>query len=195
MRSEARPPAAIALGILVAATLTGCAGSAAGSPSAAASRSSSVASPVAGTAGSPVPSAAPTEPATPTPVPGAQSGPAAPPSDVGTTQTEWGTILDAVPGAFPVYPGAQGEDVIEGAASGAWISPAAVDEVTAWYRDALQRLGLRTVDLSDPLEDGSRVPDSAGDLPECRVQTTFRPEGGSTMITVLYGAGCAGAGG
>ena len=32
--------------------------------------------------------------------------------------------------------------------------------------------------------------DSQADLPECRVQTTFRPEGGSTMITVLFAAGC-----
>ena len=34
--------------------------------------------------------------------------------------------------------------------------------------------------------------DTVSDLPECRIQTTFRPAGGSTMITVLYGAGCAG---
>jgi hypothetical protein len=36
------------------------------------------------------------------------------------------------------------------------------------------------------------VLDVLGDLPECRLQLTFRPAGGSTMITVLYAAGCAG---
>ena len=55
--------------------------------------------------------------------------------------------------------------------------------------------GYATIDLSDPLEDGSRVLDSQADLPECQVQTTFRPEGGSTMITVLFAAGCVAIGG
>jgi hypothetical protein len=34
-----------------------------------------------------------------------------------------------------------------------------------------------------------------GDLPECRVRLTFRPAGGSTMITVLLAAACFGGGG
>ena len=50
--------------------------------------------------------------------------------------------------------------------------------VARWYRDALEAAAYATLDLSDPLEDGSRVLDSQGDLPECQVQTTFRPEGG-----------------
>ena len=70
-----------------------------------------------------------------------------------------------------------------------------VDTVASWYRDALEAAGYATIDLSDPLEDGSRVLDSQTDLPECKVQTTFRPEGGSTMITVLFAAGCVAIGG
>ena len=41
----------------------------------------------------------------------------------------------------------------------------------------------------------TRVLDLASDVPECRVQATFHPAGGSTMISVLYGAGCAGGDG
>ena len=59
----------------------------------------------------------------------------------------------------------------------------------------LEAAGYQTINLSDPLEDGSRVLDSQTDLPECQVQTTFLPEGGSTMITVLFAAGCVALGG
>jgi hypothetical protein len=186
MRPEARPLAALALVM----ALAGCAGSTTSARSAGPSAAESASPTAAATGGASTPPSI--EPPTPTPVPGAPGGTAPPPSDIGTTETDWGTILDAVPGSFPVYPGAEGADVVEGPASAAWVTPAGVEEVAAWYRGALEQLGLRTVGLSDPLEDGSRVLDSAGDLPECRVQTTFRPAGGSTMITVLYGAGCAG---
>ena len=76
-------------------------------------------------------------------------------------------------------------------ASGAFIASAGVDEVATWYRDALEATGKSTLDLSSPLEDGSRVLDMQGDLPECRLRLTFRPAGESTMITVLVAAGCA----
>ncbi len=76
--------------------------------------------------------------------------------------------------------------------SGAWITDAGVDSVAPWYVSAFIDLGWSQVDLGSPLEDGTRVLDLASDLPECRVQITFRLAGGSTMIIVLYGAGCAG---
>ena len=91
-----------------------------------------------------------------------------------------------------MYPGAQIADPLPTPASAEFISSASVDDVATWYRDALEGLGYSTMGLSGPLEDGSRVLDSQGDLPECRIQSTFRPAGGSTMITVLYAAGCAG---
>ncbi len=37
--------------------------------------------------------------------------------------------------------------------------------------------------------------DSQTDLPECMVQTTFGPQDGSTLVTVLYAAGCVAIGG
>jgi len=111
----------------------------------------------------------------------------------GTTPTAWGTILDQVPEDFPVFSGASPAEIDDGPSSGAWFAEgAAVNEVAAWYQGRLEALGFTTKDLSSPLEDGSRVLDTVSDLPECRIQTTFRPLDGSTMIIVLYGAGCAG---
>ncbi len=129
----------------------------------------------------------------PSEAPSAVASPAAPaPTPVSTTQTAWGAIVDAVPDSFPVYPGAQIADPPAEPVSAAYISSDGVDAIATWYRTALEGLGFSTMSLSNALEDGSRVLDIQGDLPECRIQATFRPEGGSTMITVLYGAGCAG---
>lgn len=139
---------------------------------------------------------APSLPAEPTEVPGGVVVTPKPlPDDPTTSETDWGTILDAVPATFPVLPGAEPADAPDEPVSAAWISDAGVDEAATWYRDALEALGYGTMGLSDPLEDGSRVLDSVADIPECRIQTTFRPAGESTMITVLYGAGCAGGDG
>jgi hypothetical protein len=76
--------------------------------------------------------------------------------------------------------------------SGAFITTAGVDEVASWYLDAVQSGGASSVSLSTPLEDGSRVLDVEGSRPGCRFRLTFRPEGGSTMITVLLAPGCVG---
>jgi hypothetical protein len=131
-----------------------------------------------------------------TPVPGVTDEPIPLPDDGGTTVTDWGTILDQVPDGFPVFPGSAPTQVDDGPASGAWFAEGAgVDEVATWYRDQLEMQGFSTKDLSSPLEDGTRILDTVSDLPECRIQTTFRPAGGSTMIIVLYGAGCAGGDG
>lgn len=117
------------------------------------------------------------------------------PSAIGVTQTPWGAILDAAPSTFPVYPDAAVADPPPGGAvSGAWASTASVASVAGWYRDALQAANYAKVELGSPLEDGSRVIDVQGDLPECRAQVTVKPANGSTMITVLIGAGCMGAG-
>jgi hypothetical protein len=130
-----------------------------------------------------------------TPVPGGASGSPEVPDRPATTVTEWGTILDRVPEGFPVFPGAAGSDPFDGPASGAWEAVAGVGQVADWYMEAFEELGWSQVDLGSPLEDGTQVLDLASDLPECRVQVTFRPLGGSTMISVLYGAGCAGGDG
>jgi hypothetical protein len=138
----------------------------------------------------PVPTAAPT--AVPATIPANE--PPEPSPGGGTTETAWGTILDLVPDGFPVLPGASPVEVPDGPSSGAWMAGATVEEVARWYADALSAAGYE-VDLGSALEDGGRIMDVRTDLPECRIQVAFRPAGESTIITVLYGAGCAGGGG
>lgn len=127
-----------------------------------------------------------------TPVPGGQTIAPPPSIRISTTQTDWGEILDVLPDTFPIHPGAKPTDADE-PASGAFVLPGTVDSAATWYEDALTQLGF-AVDLASALEDGSRVLDAQGDLPECRIQMTFRPEADSAIITVLYAAGCAAAG-
>lgn len=160
-----------------------------------ASAGPSSASPSSTTVAAASPSIAPTGAPPPTAVPGGETVSPGPPAThkPTTTVTDWGVILDAVPDDFPRYPGAKDTEADE-PVSAALIAEATLDEVVKWYRDALEAAGY-AVDLSDPLEDGSRVLDSQTDLPECQVQTTVRPEGGSTMITVLFAAGCVAIGG
>lgn len=179
MRHPTRRPLTFALSLVaLLAVVAACSGSATTAPGA---------SPAATAATPDMPSApAPTE------MPGGSASPAPVPTPVSTTQTSWGTILDAVPDSFPVYPGAQVAGPPAEPVSAAYVSTDGVDAVAVWYRDALEALGFSTMSLSSPLEDGSRVLDTQGDLPECRIQTTFGPAGASTMITVLYAAGCAG---
>lgn len=139
-----------------------------------------------------------TEGPPPTVVPVPSSGPAtdlpepAQPPGGGTTDTEWGAILDIVPDDFPVIPGARPAEGIAEPASGWWLVGAGVDEVASWYQGTLADQGFAVGNLSSPLEDGSRVLDVSSDLPECRLQLAFRPADGSTIIRVLYGVGCAG---
>ncbi|HEU0244244.1 MAG TPA: hypothetical protein VFQ75_10090 [Candidatus Limnocylindrales bacterium] len=125
-----------------------------------------------------------------TPVPGGASTlPEPVPTRIGTTQTDWGEILDNLPASFPAYPNVEPADIPE-VATAALSVPDDAATVAAWYRDAFTATGYG-VELSDPAEDGSRVLDVQADLPECRIQMTFRPEDGSTIIAILVAAACA----
>jgi hypothetical protein len=191
-RPPAGPRAVLAAGI-VALLVAGCVGAAPSAPPSNAPRPTEAAATPAAT---PATTTAPLPTPVPTPVGTASAVSPEPGSTAAaTTGTPRDAILDAVPAGFPVYPGARPADGVDTRVSGAWVTGAAVDVVATWYRDALEGLGFGTAGLSSPLEDGSRVLDTVSDLPECRIQTTFRPDGGSTMILVLYGAGCAAAGG
>jgi hypothetical protein len=188
MRSPARPLAALGIVLLLAACSASPAAPSAGAKSPAASvahpaaSAAKTAKPTAGASASP--SGAPTPAAVPTPA-----------ASLGTTKTPWGRILDSVPAEFPVFPDATVTDPPgKGAVSGAWTSPASADEVATWYRDALLAANWAKVDDGGALEDGTHVLDVQGDLPECKAQVTVKPAGGSTMITVLFGAGCVGGG-
>ncbi|HEY6570944.1 MAG TPA: hypothetical protein VIZ22_11655 [Candidatus Limnocylindrales bacterium] len=191
MRSPRSRLAVVALVTGVVLTLAAC-GDATRPP---ATVIASLPAPTSDAPASPTP-AAPGEPS-PTAVPGGQTiDPEPPPTQrPTTTKTDWGVILDAVPDDFPRYPGAAGIDSPDEPVSEALETADGVEEVATWYREALEAAGYMTIDLSAPLEDGSRVLDSQTDIPECRVQTTFRPEGEATMITVLFAAGCVALGG
>lgn len=122
-----------------------------------------------------------------TPVPGGAS----PSGATTTTETEWGTILDALPPGFPTHPEAIAADPVGGPASGAFVVGASGVAVTEWYQAALELAGYSTVALSGPFEDGTTVIDSVGpESTACRVQTTITPRSGTTSVTILYDAAC-----
>ena len=195
MRTTVRPGAVPAIAIAIALAL-GVVVAACGGPAPSGAPAPSATPVTSSTAARPTPILTEGPPPTVVPVPSSSSAtdlpePTQPPGG-GATDTEWGAILDVVPDGFPVIPGAKLADGLNEPASGWWLAEAGVDEVASWYQEALGELGFSIGDLSSPLEDGSRVLDVSSDLPECRLQLAFRPADGSTIIKVLYGAGCAG---
>jgi hypothetical protein len=129
-------------------------------------------------------------PGGPTPVPGATAAPTPSATVTPTTDTAWGPIWDDIPANFPVFPGSEVGEPIDAPASAVFAAPADSTTVTAWYQEALETATYSTLSLSGPFEDGSTVIESTGETPECLVETTLRPESGSTIVTILYGAGC-----
>lgn len=143
--------------------------------------------------------------------PGASPGPATPPApsrpsetDVptpettpnpslpGQTETEWGLIWDAVPATFLVPEGATPAEPETGPASAAYTVP--LDRLTArqlaeFYRGGLDERGY-SASLDGPLEDGSFTVWSSNGY-GCDVRVTILPRGDESLVTVLYGAGCA----
>jgi hypothetical protein len=183
----ARPAASLALAAaVVTLVVAGCGGASASPvPASVAVIASPTAQP------SPTPASSPTPAPSLTPVPGGQSNDPGPVGTrIPTTQTDWGEILDALPDSFPVYPDAGIAEVPDEVASGSFEAPAEVDALVAWYTDAFTQRGY-SVDTGDALEDGSRVMDVTADLPECRIQLTFRPAEGSTIMSVLVASACA----
>jgi hypothetical protein len=137
------------------------------------------------------PTLAPTRPA-PTDVPG--SGGRTPAPSPGLLPGEaWGAAWDALPPGFPVPAGAKPADPgdpADGPVSGAFVVDGAPADVARAMQSVLGAAGYGTEALSGPFEDGSLVIDSVGADPACRVQTRVRKLGGTTMITILFGASC-----
>jgi hypothetical protein len=161
--------------VVAAIVLSSCSPSAAPSPSAGAPSDSTE-------AGTPSPtlSPVPTDPGT--------SPGATPP---GQTNTDWGRIWDAVPPGFPVYPGAHPTETGAGPASAILDAGAAKPaEVVTFYQTAMTGIGLNIVSNDGPREDGS-FDLLAGDGASCAVEITVAPQGTSTIVTILYAAGCA----
>ena len=124
-----------------------------------------------------------------TPVPGGAGTSGAPSGTPTQTDTAWGRIWDAVPDSFPRPASARPADSISGPVSTAFSVGAGPAEVVATMKAGLGAAGYAT-DVSGPLEDGGYVLDSTGSAADCRVQTTITPLSGTTLMTVLFGAGC-----
>ena len=124
-------------------------------------------------------------------VPPASEEPVAQAAAVTQTDTDWGRIWDALPAAFPVYPGAVETEEAGGGepVSATFSTAAAADGLATWMQSRLELATYSTEALSGPLEDGSFVLDSVGDE-DCRIQTTVAPAESLTIITVRYGAAC-----
>jgi hypothetical protein len=140
-------------------------------------------------------SGAPSSPPTSPPATAAASEPA--PSDLaaagptaGQTDTEWGPIWDTVPSGFPTYPGSKAADVGTDPASAVRVVEGVkASAIASWMDEHLRAAAFRSDGLSGPFEDGSYVVDMSG-ASDCNVQVRVAPAGGTSMITVLYGAAC-----
>jgi len=128
-----------------------------------------------------------------TPVPNgsdAAGGSTPPAAAVSQTDTDWGRLWDALPAAFPRFPGSVPTETGEfGPVSAEFAVPDEVGPVTAWLQASLEGAGYSTEALSGPLEDGSRVIDSVADG-GCRIETVVLPLGGTTHVAVRFGAAC-----
>jgi hypothetical protein len=167
---------AVALAALIAA----CGGTATATPS---PTDPPTTSPAAATPG-------PTEAAL-TPVPGSSAEPA--PSQAGvptTTETDWGTIWDALPPSFPRDATWTPVDPIEGPASGAFAVGASGEEAAMTMQSALELGNYSTYTMSGPSEDGSYVIESIGETEACRVETRVTPLSGTTHVRVRMTADC-----
>ena len=119
-----------------------------------------------------------------------RAGPSPVPS-TSQSDTEWGRIWDALPPGFPTYPGAtEADDAGPEPVSGTFaVNEGDANEIATSLQAALEAATYSTEALSGPLEDGSFVLDSVGQG-DCRIQVTVTPQGGLTLVAVLYGAAC-----
>jgi hypothetical protein len=129
---------------------------------------------------------------TPTPVPG---GPTLPPHATTPSQSaiDWGTIWDDVPESFPIFPAAERVEKGNPTSVELNVDPNSGPEanpggVAIFYDMALRSAGY-TVSVAGPLADGSFTV-AAQRNDGCRVHVSAIPIRGTTIASVLYGAGC-----
>jgi hypothetical protein len=109
----------------------------------------------------------------------------------GQSDSEWGRIWDALPAGFPRFPGSSMADATgaEPVSARYAVPDGDAQAIATWMQDALETATFSTEGMNGPFEDGGFVIDSVGEG-DCRLQTRIAPEGGTTFIEVLYGAGC-----
>ena len=141
------------------------------------------------TAAAPTGSQAPAS-GTPAPTPGASADATPGPTKPGQTDTDWERIWDGLPSSFPAYPGAHPTETGAGPASATLdAGTAQAAAVNAFYRTAFASIGYGIVSSDGPREDGSYELIVGGQA-ACDIRVTAGPLGGSTIITIMYGALC-----
>jgi hypothetical protein len=129
----------------------------------------------------------------PTATPGDEATPTVDPNAPGQSEVEgWGPIWDALAPSYPVFEGAVPTDPEAGPVSAAFTVPnvtAAPRDIAQFYAEALDEAGYGT-GLDGPLEDGSFTVWSS-DAAGCDSLVTVLPRGEESLITILFGAGCA----
>ena len=125
-----------------------------------------------------------------TPVPGGNASPVAPSVQLPTTtDTEFGTIFDALPPSFPKLPGQAPAETGAGATSGSFAVNLSAAEASASLASALAEAGWG-IDVGSPLEDGSVVLHATRAPAGCKLEARFTPLSGTVIMSVLYGASC-----
>jgi hypothetical protein len=125
-----------------------------------------------------------------TPVPGGPASPVVgatigPPT---TTETEFGTIFDALPPSFPKLLGQEPAETGAGPTSGSFAANMSVADARKIIEVSLVAQGW-TVAVGSPLEDGTVVLEAKGTV-GCKTEVRFTPRSGTVMMSVLYGAAC-----
>jgi hypothetical protein len=108
------------------------------------------------------------------------------------TDTDWGRIWDTLPASFPTITGStRSDEASAGPASAIFtVDGDAAKTVATTLQARLEAGGYTTVALGGPLEDGTFTLDMTGPPTGCMLQIRATPTGGSTTITILYGATC-----
>ncbi len=123
-----------------------------------------------------------------TPVPG-QASPTPAATLPTTTDTEFGTIWDALPSSFPKLPGQQPAETGAGPTSGSFAVNGDAATASQAMAAALRAQGW-TVDVGSALEDGSVVLEAAEGSEGCAAEVRFTPMSGTVVMSVLYGSEC-----
>jgi hypothetical protein len=126
-----------------------------------------------------------------TAVPGGNASTAAGPSVQlpTTTDTEFGTIFDALPPSFPKLPGQEPGETGSGPTSGSYAVNLSATDARTRIAAALTAAGW-AVDVGSPLEDGTTVLEATHAPAGCRTEVRFTPLSGTVIMSVLYGASC-----
>jgi len=106
-----------------------------------------------------------------------------------TTNTEFGTIFDALPPSFPKLPGEEPVETGAGPTSGSFATNLSVTDARKIIEVSLIAQGW-TVAVGSPLEDGTVVLEATGAKPACKTEVRFSPTSGTVTMSVLYGASC-----